>query len=350
MSGVADFLFEGSPPPSVTSSGQTVEGMPRWLSDYVQGTIARANAIGGEEYQTYPGARIAGFTDEQEQAYGMIDDNIGAWQPGLERAGALTQAAGEVDPLSTAQPYLDAANQRLPGQIGEYMDPFIGHVLNRQETIARRGFEERTLPSLQDAFTRAGHFGSDRMMDMAGRATRDFNEGLTEQQLAALSGAYGQAGQFFQTDAARQGALGQTAGELDLAGGELGLRAGRQEATLADQTSRLGYTDAASLEAVGRERQNLGQRSADLAYRDFSEQRDYPRDTIDWMSTVVRGMPTSRTTSTSSTGPAEIYQPSPLSQFGSVVTGLAGAWDLWQGRNDARGGIVRGPLSQGEYS
>ena len=55
---VADFLFEGKPPPAVTSYGQSVEGMPKWLSDFTQGIAARANAIAAEPYQPYGGPRI----------------------------------------------------------------------------------------------------------------------------------------------------------------------------------------------------------------------------------------------------------------------------------------------------
>ena len=57
---VLDFLFEGKPPKAVTTYGQTVTDVPKWLSDYTQGLIARANAIAAEPYQAYGGPRIAG--------------------------------------------------------------------------------------------------------------------------------------------------------------------------------------------------------------------------------------------------------------------------------------------------
>ena len=48
MGSVTDFLFEGKPPKSVTTYGQTIENVPKWMSDYTQGLIARANAAAAE--------------------------------------------------------------------------------------------------------------------------------------------------------------------------------------------------------------------------------------------------------------------------------------------------------------
>ena len=87
MANVTDFLFEGQPPQSVTTYGQTVENVPKWMSDYTQGLIARANAAAAEPYIPYGGPRIAGFSPEQEAAFGMVEENVGAYQPFLE-AGA----------------------------------------------------------------------------------------------------------------------------------------------------------------------------------------------------------------------------------------------------------------------
>ncbi len=325
---INDFLFEGRPPPSVSQYGQTVETMPQWLSDYTQGIISRANAIAGEPYQPYGGPRIADFSPEEEQAFGMTEENVGAWQPyhgmaGETLGGGLTQA-GE---------YLGAGTQGFPSAVGEYMDPFIGHVLNRQAELAGRQFTEQTLPGLQSAFTRAGHFGSDRMMDMAGRATRDMSESLTSQQLAALSTGYGQAGELYGADAAR---------DIQAAGiaGELGVEGSRMYGALGEMASRMGYGDAGAMEAVGRTRRGMDQRSLDLAYSDFERQRDYPRETIDWMNATVRGLPYNTAQTRQEYGPmANLdYAPPGLSQLGSFLSAGAGAYDIF---NRSEGGLVQ---------
>lgn len=326
---INDFLFEGRPPPSTTQWGETVENMPKWLSDYTKGLVQRANAIAAEGYQPYGGPRIMGFSPDEQQAFGATREAAGAYTPYLN--AAQQQLTGG---LREAGSMVGGATQRFPGAVGAYMDPFVQNVLNRQRTVAQRGFEEQTLPALQDAFTRAGHFGSDRMMELAGRASRDFSEGLTEQQLAALSGAYGQAADIFGQDQAR---MLQGAGIM----GELGIEGGRQLGALGSAAQAMGLTGAGALEAIGRQQRGMGQRSLDLAYEDFLRQRDYPRETIDWMGTVIRGLPTSRQQLSTQTGPADIYQPSGLSQLASLLSAGAGAYDIFTNRGNAEGGLVQ---------
>ena len=67
--GVLDFLFQGNPPPSVTTYGETTSNVPAWYSDYTQGLISKANAIAAEPYQPYTQARIARYDPLQTAAY-----------------------------------------------------------------------------------------------------------------------------------------------------------------------------------------------------------------------------------------------------------------------------------------
>ena len=317
---VSDFLFEGRPPPSVTTYGETVENMPKWLSDYTQGTIGRANAIAAEPYQTFPGPRVAEFNPDQEAAFGAARANVRSYEPYHRKAfGALNRSEDAVND----------ATRGFPGAVKSYMDPFVGHVLERQQALSQRNLEENFLPSLQNAFTGAGQFGSSRMEDLGIRGTRDIAEGLQGQQLAALSGAYGKAGELFGADRGREmqgaGALRQIAGMS----GDLGTA--RQAA---------GLKDAAALETIGATRQAQDQTSLNLGYEDFARQRDYPRENVDWLSAVVRGMPYDSRRGTTEHGPlGNAYQPSGASQLGSLVTTGMGVWDLLKD-DKAKGGPV----------
>lgn len=55
---VSNFLFEGRPPPAVSSYGQAAQGQPKWMSDYTQGIQARGNAAQAQPYQPYGGPRM----------------------------------------------------------------------------------------------------------------------------------------------------------------------------------------------------------------------------------------------------------------------------------------------------
>lgn len=318
--GVLDFLFDGQAPQSVTTYGQTVQSMPQWYSDYTQGLIAKANAVAGQGYQPYDGQRIAGFTPDQQQAFGLTEGNVGMWKPGLDAAGNLTQQAGATDVTGAAAPYMAAASGNLPGNIGAYTDPYQSDVIDWAGTQAQRQFKEKILPALGTEFTRNGQYGSLAHQREADQNARDISSDLTQQSLAARSQGYQLAGQQYQTDAQRQAALAGTAGNLAAAEGNLQLGAGKQQGSIAALMSQLGLSDASALETVGKEQQGQNQSNLDLAYQDFQNQRDYPKNTVDWLSSVIRGIQAPVSTTETKTGPlpGATYGPSLIDNIGAL--------------------------------
>jgi len=355
---VLDFLFEGKPPQSVTTYGQTIENVPKWMSDYTQGLIAKANAAAAEPYIPYGGPRIASFAPEQEQAFEMGRENVGNWQPFVEGSTAATvDVLGGPSGLEQAQPYLDQGTQDFPGSVDQYMNPYIQHVLDRQEELAGRTLNEKFLPALDRRFVGAGQFGSrgvgagsDSMEATGVRGVRGIMEGLESQRLATLGAAYGQAGDLFGADRARDLTAGQTAGTLGIQGDQINLMGAQQLGALGEFTQQAGFRDVGMMEGIGATQQGQTQRSLDVAYGDFREQRDLPLERTGFMSEIIRGLPTSavgRSTSTQDYGPASTYQPSPLSQ-------AVGAYGVYQGLTQARGGRITrargGPVTvEGDY-
>jgi hypothetical protein len=247
--------------------------------------------------------------------------------------GATQAAQGA---LAQTAPYLQKAGRTFPEAVGEYMDPYIENVINRASTLTGRTLNEKFLPSVANYFGAAGSGPrSTQMRRVVDQGVRDLTEGLNEQTLAALSGGYGQAGQLFGQDAARMGALAQTAGGL-------GLSSAATQAALAEQGQNLALRDAASQAAIGEAIQSDQQRSLDLAYQDFLNQRDYPRGQVDWLSQIIQGTPHGMVGATSGTGPAQAYQPSGASQLGSLITTGLGIYDIFKDRmGKARGGALR---------
>lgn len=337
--GVLDFLFEGRPPTSVRRYGQTVENIPKWLSDYTQGLIARANVIAAQPYQAYEGPRIASFSPDQSAAFSLTRQNVGRAQPLFQTGIAATQRAIGTDPLGRASPLIQAASQTFPQAAEEYMNPYVQNVLNRQEALAKRTLEEDFLPSLQHAFVGAGQFGSERMLERGQKGLRDITEGLEQQRLATMADAYNQSAAQFGADASRFASLAPVVGNLATQGAELDLRGAQQLGVLGEAAQSSALRDAAALEAIGQQQQQQGQRSLDLAYQDFQTQRDYPQQMVDWLGSVIRGLPSPRATTTTSTGPFQgEFQPSGLAQLASLGTTLKGLQEL---QNTKRGGHIR---------
>lgn len=320
--GVLDFLFEGSPPPSTTTYGSSTENMPQWLSDYTQALIARSNMVAAEPYQAYQGPRVAGFTDDQTNAFDVIRNNIGNWNDEFDASKTATGGA-----LSQSMPYFNQAAESTPENIQQYMDPYVGNVIDRAKLEANRNWDEKIMPAMESRFITGGQSGSSAHRVGLERAGRDVTEGLNSQSLAALSDAYRTAGTQFNADATRQGQVGQNIGNM-------GLQQGSQMAGLAQMQQQMAGRDASSLSMVGDANQQQTQRNLDTAYGDFQNQRDYPKQQVDWMNSVIKGLPHDTTTNTTATGPANAYQPSPLSQLISL-------YGLYKDVTKAEGGVVR---------
>jgi hypothetical protein len=175
-----DFLFQGSPPPSVTTYGETTTNVPAWYSDYTQGLISRANAIAAEPYQPYAQQRIADLDPAQQQAYENVLGMQGQYQPYLKQAGQQIQAAAGSS-QNVAQPYINQALQYNPytaasaniGQAGQ----LIGQSYGDASALA------------QPYFNQANQLTGQAVQSAAGQASPYFNQANAYTQQAAAGTA-----------------------------------------------------------------------------------------------------------------------------------------------------------------
>lgn len=299
----------------------------------------------------------------------------------LAKQGA-TATAGAAQPfLGQAGELVTGAAAPITGQIQNYMDPYREQVVNRIGELGQRQLTENLLPTLQAQGISAGQFGGTRGAEAMGRALRDVQESTLAAQTQALSQGYGQAAQLAGSDAARQlqaaqaaaglgtaaaglqsadlqramaagqqlGALGATAAglestdvarqlaaaqQLGTTGQQLGaltqqdllrqLQAGTQMGALAGEEQQAALQRIGALEAAGAARQQDAQRNLDLAYQDFLEQRDYDRQNIAFLNAAIRGLEVPTQVTKEGTGPASVYQPSPLSQLAAGFGAYSG--------------------------
>jgi hypothetical protein len=78
----------------------------------------------------------------------------------------------------------------------------------------------------------------------------------------------------------------ETAARMGLTGAELLAQLGAQE--FETDVQRAGL-----LEAVGKAQTAREQQALDMAYQDYLRQRDYPREQLQFMSSILRGVPVS---------------------------------------------------------
>lgn len=300
---IGSFLFEGSVPEPITKTANTTTQYPPWYNEYLKGTIAKADAIANSPLATYGGQRIAPLTEDQNNAYQMVRDNVGAAQPLLDQSRSMTANA--------SNPSLDE------GVYNSYMSPYISGVVNRIAELGTRNLSENLLPQVRDKFLSAGQFGSSGQGDFTARALRDTNESILGQQAQALQAGQEAAMSNYQT------AMGR---EMTGAG---------QIGNLAGQQQDIGLRDAAALEAAGQQQQTQAQSNLDLGYQNFVEQRDNPKTNVNWISDILQGANLPSSTTQIATSPAGYVNPSLAQSVLGGASTLAGSGIL-----KARGGRV----------
>lgn len=313
---ISDFLFQGSPPPSVVNYNQSQTQLPGWLDAYSQAIAARATDAAAQPLQQPNFARIAGLTPDQQAAF---DQTRGTVQ---RSEGLIDQAAGAQGASAAAQPYLARAGQSAADTVGSYMSPYTRGVTDEIARLGARNLHENLLPGVNDTFTKAGMFGGTRNNEFTSRAIRDTQDAVLGAQSGALERGYasalGAAGA--DTDrAARAGQLAAQTADADRA----------RLLSTAATASGVGQAGAGALSAIGAQQQAQDQANINVALQDFLEARGYPREQVNFLTSAIRGVPYSQSSSSTSTGPGSNFQPSLFSNLagaGLTVASLARAF------------------------
>ncbi len=284
------YLFGGTTPSTLTNTVTDMgANLPAWLQEYTRGLAGQATAVAGEQYQPYTAptnsatygedaGRIAGFTPLQQQAHQAVQTNQGSYQP-----------------------YTQYASQTLPQAVGSYMSPYTDSVVNRIAQLGQRNLTENLLPQVNSTFTGAGQFGSTRNAEFTNRALRDANESILGQQANALQTGYQNAQNAALQDLTRYSQLGQL-------------------------QQQLGYQDASMLDTIGQQQQQQKQQNMNLANTDFTNQRNYQKSQLSFLSDIIRGQQVAQNSYSATSNPAATTNQ--LSPLAAAVQGFLGARSL----------------------
>jgi hypothetical protein len=248
-----------------TQTTQTQTILPQWYTDYATNLLSKARTATEQPYQRYDVARIAPFQQEQQQAFDLYKQGMGSYQPYLSSA---TQALGRGTGSFTD-----------PGVSQQYMNPYIQNVISGIGSTAARNLSENILPQLNRTFIGGGTFGGSRSAEFTRRAVRDTQSAALGKQMEAMADAYKSGADLYGTEAGRA------------------LEGARQYAQLGDTAEDRRLRELSGLESIGAKRQELAQTSADLAYRDFERQRDYPLTQLQQLA-GIGGTPSAQGTGT----------------------------------------------------
>lgn len=265
----------GSQPTQPTSTTSTVSNLPAYIQPYMERNLQRAEGIAQEPYQPYNDQRLSVFNPDQNASFQGVRDLYNQGTPST---------------LQAAQSSLYGQQARMPFHMqdqwntqraGEYMNPYMDYVLNNVADRERLGFEQAQ-GARNTAAVKAGAFGGDRRFVQDEVARDAMERRLRETEASGLSNAYQSGAQQFGLDrAARLQAEG------------INLQGAQGLAGIANLDQTMGLNRMNALANVGAGERGLQQQLLDIGYSDFTNQRDYPRQSATWMSGIMQGVPVS---------------------------------------------------------
>lgn len=264
-----------------TTTGTSIVGKPsgtesslsNWVGPYVTEMLGRGEALATQPYQAYTGPLTAGPSGLQTQAYqGIANLNIPTAQQTTFTPGSYTDK----------------------GVAQKYMSPYIQTALDPQIAEARRQAEIENLKN-KAAATRAGAYGGSRQALMESESQRNLL-----QNLAAITG------KGYQT-AYEQGAS------------QFNTEQGRQQAAT-DAARNYGLQALGKQAEAGTQQRDIEQQGITADYTQFQEARDYPYKQVQYMQSLLQGLPLAAQSYT-------YNEPSTLSQMMGTSQGIMGLYN-----------------------
>lgn len=184
------------------------------------------------------GANIAQGLGSQSSP--TFQSGLGAAQQGLGYAGQAAAGAyggaGAASPFinaatmpagyMAASPYLNAASGSWPGASSAYMNPYVTGANNALAQQFATNLNEFVLPQVSSQFVGLGQSGSPQQAKFESNLINQQMQSLLNQQAGNLNQAYNTGASTYESDAARQAQLAQTAGGLGTAEQQAQLQAG----------------------------------------------------------------------------------------------------------------------------
>jgi len=294
---------------------------------------ASGNPILETGFQPYAGELVAGESPLQRQAISDLSQMQVSPQTaqatGFTGLAALqAQDLARYRPISSRREYYQSPFMQQGG-LDPYMSPYMQGVVEQQKKQAVADYG-RQLPGMAAAAARAGAKGGTREALLQSEGQRALNEQLQTIQATGLQNAYQQATQQAMQDAATRaqyGIAGTQLGEQSRQfGAGLGMQGLQQQLAAAGQLGQLGQQQFQQQSGIlsaqlGAGAQQQAQKQAQLSsdYQRFIDEMTYPYKQLEFMSNLLRGIPTGDKTISTYSAP-----PSTIGMLTGITGGLGG--------------------------
>ena len=297
-----------SRPAAPTEQTVVQSNLPKYFEPYAIDMIKRAETESKRDYTPYTGERLADESADLLGSRAKVRDIAASGIAGLGDAQSGTVAG------------MNRALQGLGFQAGEfdseaaqkYMSPYMQNVVDVQKEAAIRDAMRANAGRAAQA-VQAGAFGGSRAAVQDALAGEALTRQLGEIQASGQQQAFENAQQQFERDRAAR----ESAERLGLSAGESLSAQSAQLAQLGDLARKGDVQAAEMLEKIGKDQQAREQARLDLAYEDFVRQRDYPRESLTFLSSILRGVPVQPSTET-----VKFQNYNPIQE--ALGTGIAG--------------------------
>jgi hypothetical protein len=310
----------GSAPTTTTTN---TSNLPEYARPYFERMMGRAEEESNKQYTPYGGQRLADTSKDTEAGYQKLRDASSYGIPELSSVQAIANRAQGVG-FDAGGYKSNAIQQSAFGQqqADQYMSPYMENVISRQKEAALRDYNEGR-PSRETQAIQSGAFGGYRDAIQRGVAQRGLANRMNDIDASGRQQAYNNAQQQFNAD--RQASMGaQTtseqqrlqAAQYGLSGAGLALQAGKDIGASGMQRQGNELQMANALQQQGLAQQGYAQKGLDIGYEDFNRQMGFDKSQIGYLSNILRGVPTTPSTTTST-----YANPNPLSQIGGLTLG-----------------------------
>jgi len=303
----------------------TESSLSNWAGPYVTEMLGRGQALASMPYQAYSGPLTAGQSGLQTQAFQGL---AGLTVPGAvtEAANTLGQTASRMSGLGYTPTNITTGQFTTPGVAQQYMNPYLQAALDPQIEEARRQAQIQNLQN-RTALTKAGAYGGGRGALMESEAQRNLQSNLANITGQGYKTAYEQAQQGFMTDQARALEAQRAAEQARQFGAQYGLQGLQAAAQTAVQQGQLGglqnQIQSQNLQSqlgAGAVQRGIEQEGITADYGQFKEERDFPYKQVQYMQSLLQGLPVGAQSYTYS-------QPSTLSNMMSQSGGIMELYD-----------------------
>jgi hypothetical protein len=289
-------------------------------------TDGSGTVTGMKPASNLPLQSVSGFNPLQTQVQQSV---AGMQRPGEFGQSSQGLTAGQQLGYGTALQGLGQAFMYNPqsaqtfgsAQASQYMNPFQQNVTNIALREAMQKGQMDKNAGMLGSIGR-GTFGGARQALLQAEQGRGLNQQLADIQFRGSQEAYNNAQAQFNADQQRQQQAQQYAAtlgsQLGLAGMQGGIDTSKALGALGTEQQQADLARLTAQGATGAEQQALAQRQSDVDYQNRMAQLNYPRQSLQFYSDILRG-------NAGALGSTQVqYTPAP-SQFSQVAgLGLAG--------------------------